>query len=57
MKGSWEPWVFAVAGAAIAAVVTLVMHQLPGPTYTWPYILTRLLGLVLIHVLPRLHRK
>ncbi len=56
MKGSWEPWVFAVAGAAITAVVTLVMHQLPGPTYTWPYILTTWLGLVLVQLAPRLRR-
>lgn len=56
MKGSWEPWVFAVAGAAITAVATLVMHQLPGPTYTWPYILTTWLGLVLVQLAPRLRR-
>ena len=54
-KGRWVPWAFAVAGAAITAVVTLAMHQLPGPTYTWPYVLTTWLGLVLIHVSPRLH--
>ncbi|MFQ4148912.1 urea transporter [Arthrobacter sp. LAPM80] len=57
MKGRWEPWVFAIIGSAVTAVVTLIMHTLPGPTYTWPYILTTWAGLVLIQLAPRLYRR
>jgi len=57
LKGRWEPWLFAVSGAAATAVVTLVMHRIPGPTYTWPYVLTTWVGLLVIHGVPRLHRK
>ena len=54
LKGVWEPWIMAVVGAALTALVTLGMHQLPGPIYTWPYILTTWVLLILVHVIPRL---
>lgn len=57
MKGSWEPWIFAIVGSGVTAVVTLLMHHLPGPTYTWPYIVTTWAGLILIHFVPRLQRR
>ncbi|WP_081709860.1 urea transporter [Arthrobacter sp. 35W] len=55
-RGTWEPWLLAVAGTGVTAVVTLVMHRLAGPTYTWPYILTLWAGLAVVHFVPRLHR-
>ena len=54
LKGVWEPWIMAVVGAALTALVTLGMHQLPGPIYTWPYILTTWVLLILVHITPRL---
>lgn len=57
LKGRWEPWMFAVAGSAVTAVLTLVMDRIPGPTYTWPYILTTWLGLILIYLVPQLRRR
>lgn len=55
MKGKWSPWIFAVAGSAITAVVTLLMRQLSIPTYTWPYVLILWTGLTVVHLAPRLH--
>lgn len=56
IKGKWLPWILAVVGSTATAVVTLLMHRLSIPTYTWPYVLTLWAGLALVHVAPRLHR-
>lgn len=36
LQSSSLSWVFAVVGTVVTAVVTLLMHELSGPTYTWP---------------------
>ncbi|HSU70486.1 MAG TPA: urea transporter [Micrococcaceae bacterium] len=46
LPGRWVPWVLALAGAILTAWVTLLMHALPGPVFTWPYILCTWLMLV-----------
>lgn len=56
VRGTWTPWLLAVWGAAVTAVVTLLMEQLVGPTYTWPYILSTWAGLVFVDLVPGLRR-
>lgn len=56
LKGTWEPWLMAVIGAALTALVTVWMHHVSGPVYTWPYILTTWVLLAVAHVIPRLQR-
>ena len=54
LSGTWEPWILAVIGAVLAALVTLWMLLLPGPIYLWPYVLTTWVLLIVVHVVPRL---
>lgn len=56
IKSSPISWTLAVIGTIITAVVTLVMHRLDVPTYTWPYILTTWVFLVIAHYLPSARR-
>lgn len=56
LQSSGISWLLAVIGTIITAVVTLLMHQLPGPTYTWPYILTTWVFLVIAHYIPAAKR-
>ncbi len=46
LPGRWVPWVLALVGAILTAWATLLMHALPGPVFTWPYILCTWLMLV-----------
>jgi urea transporter len=56
ISSSPTSWGLAVVGTIITAVVTLVMHRLDVPTYTWPYILTTWVFLVIAHYLPSARR-
>jgi len=56
VRGTWTPWLLAVIGAAVTAVVTLLMEQVVGPTYTWPYILSTWAGLIFVDLVPGLRR-
>lgn len=56
VKGTWEPWALAVVGSAVTALVTVWMHHVSGPVYTWPYILTTWVMLVIVYLVPNLHR-
>ena len=56
LRSTAVSWALAVLGAAVTAVVTLVMHDLDAPTYTWPYILTTWVFLVVTHYVPRVER-
>ncbi|WAP50902.1 urea transporter [Arthrobacter sp. ATA002] len=49
LRSSPVSWVLAVIGTVVTAVVTVVMHRLDAPTYTWPYILTTWVFLVIAH--------
>ncbi|MGW9403561.1 urea transporter [Arthrobacter sp. NPDC055585] len=49
-------WVLAVIGTVVTAVVTVVMHRLDAPTYTWPYILTTWVFLVIAYYIPAAKR-
>ncbi|WP_241384486.1 urea transporter [Rhodococcus sp. CH91] len=56
LKESVISWVLALLGTIVTAVVTLVMHDLDVPTYTWPYILTTWVFLVIAHYIPAAER-
>ncbi|QMW66079.1 urea transporter [Mumia sp. ZJ1417] len=57
LKSSAASWVYAAVGAAITAVTTLVMTDLTDqPHYTWPYILTTWVLLVVAAFIPMLKR-
>ncbi|AWB86150.1 urea transporter [Mycetocola zhujimingii] len=52
LKSNATSWILAVIGTIITALVTLLMHRLGAPTYTWPYILTTWVFLVIAHYIP-----
>ena len=57
LRSSTASWVYAVVGTAVTAVVTVVMTNLyGGPHYTWPYILTTWVFLVVAAFVPALRR-
>jgi len=57
LRSSTASWVYAAVGAAITAVTTLVMTDLTDqPHYTWPYILTTWVLLVVAGFVPVLKR-
>ncbi|KRA23025.1 hypothetical protein ASD65_00255 [Microbacterium sp. Root61] len=56
LKSSPTSWILAVIGTIVTAFVTLFMHQLSGPTYTWPYILTTWVFLIIAHYIPSAKR-
>lgn len=49
IRSSVRSWLFALPWIVITAVVTLVMHRLGLETYTWPYILTTWVALIVAH--------
>ena len=46
LRSSVASWLYALPWIAVTAVVTLVMHRAGIVTYTWPYILTTWVALV-----------
>ncbi|MDN3904934.1 urea transporter [Arthrobacter sp. YD2] len=56
LRSSAVSWVLAVIGTVVTAVVTVIMHDLNAPTYTWPYILTTWVFLVIAHYIPAAKR-
>jgi urea transporter len=56
LKSSTASWLYALPWIAVTALVTLVMHRAGIVTYTWPYILTTWVALIVasyIRGLPR----
>ena len=57
LRSSTASWVYAAVGAAVTAVVTVLINDLTGgPAYTWPYILTTWVLLVVATAVPALRR-
>ncbi|MCQ1957651.1 urea transporter [Arthrobacter sp. zg-Y826] len=56
LRSSTLSWILAVIGTVVTAVVTVIMHDLSAPTYTWPYILTTWVFLVIAHYIPAAKR-
>jgi urea transporter len=46
LKSSTASWLYALPWIAVTALVTLVMHRAGIVTYTWPYILTTWVALI-----------
>ncbi len=49
LRSSVASWLFSLPWIVVTAVVTLVMHRLGLETYTWPYILTTWVALVVAY--------
>ena len=57
LRSSTASWLYGALGAAVTAVTTLVMTDLTdAPHYTWPYILTTWVLLVVATFVPALRR-
>jgi urea transporter len=56
LRSSALSWILAVIGTIVTAFVTLGMHQLSAPTYTWPYILTTWVFLIIAAFIPQAKR-
>lgn len=56
LKSSGWSWLYSIPWIVVTAIVTLVMHNQGVQTYTWPYILTTWVALIVAHFIPRLKR-
>ncbi|WP_122817834.1 urea transporter [Nocardioides pantholopis] len=57
LRSSTASWIYGAVGAAVTAVVTLLMNDATSfPHYTWPYILTTWVLLVVAAYVPVLRR-
>lgn len=57
LRSSVASWIYAAIGAAVTAVVTLLLTDATdAPHYTWPYILTTWVFLVVATFIPALRR-
>jgi len=56
LRSSAASWLYAVPWIAVTAVVTLLMHRMGLETYTWPYIVTTWVALIVASAIPRLRR-
>jgi urea transporter len=55
LKGTWQPWVMAVVGTLLACLFTLLVQDLPG-VYTWPFVITTWVLLVVSRFIPGIKR-
>jgi len=56
LKSSTASWLYALPWIVITAIVTLLMHRLGLETYTWPYILTTWVALIVAYYVQGLKR-
>ncbi|QEW04131.1 urea transporter [Microbacterium lushaniae] len=56
LKSSTASWIYALPWIVITAVVTLGMHRAGWETYTWPYILTTWVALIVAYYVRGLRR-
>jgi urea transporter len=56
LKSSPASWLYALPWVAVTALVTLFMHRAGLVTYTWPYILTTWVALIVAHYVRGLTR-
>jgi urea transporter len=57
LKGSWQPWVAAVAGVLLTTLLTYLLHATAIPVYTWPFILATWMVLVAVKFVPGFPRR
>ncbi|WP_348770012.1 urea transporter [Arthrobacter sp. E3] len=55
LKGSWQPWVMAIAGTLLVGVVRIPIQDWDG-VYTWPFVLTTWILLSVGHFIPGIKR-
>jgi urea transporter len=56
LKSSAASWLYALPWVVVTAVVTLIMHRMGVVTYTWPYILTTWVALIVAFYIRGLSR-
>lgn len=56
LKSSVASWLYSLPWIVITAIVTLLMHRQGVETYTWPYILTTWVALIIAYYLGGLKR-
>ena len=52
LKGTWQPWVAAVAGAILSVPVAYLIQDMGIPVYTWPYVITTWIVLMVAKFIP-----
>ena len=57
LKGTWQPWVAAVAGVLLNTPLAYLLHATAIPVYTWPYILATWMVLVAVKFVPGFRRR
>lgn len=57
LKGTWQPWVAAVAGVILSTPLAYLLHATAIPVYTWPFILATWLVLVAAKFVPGFQRR
>jgi urea transporter len=56
LHSSVASWLYSLPWIVVTAIVTLLMHRAGWETYTWPYILTTWVALVVAHYVSGLRR-
>lgn len=56
LSGTWQPWVMAVAGLLLVVPVGTLVGSLDVPVYTWPFVLTTWILLIIARFIPGLNR-
>ena len=56
LESSMKSWLYSIPWIVVTAVVTMMMRNLELPAYTWPYILTTWVALVVAHYIHGLKR-
>ncbi len=56
LRGRMWPWVFAVIGSGVALLLETVLRPTGVPLFTWPYVLTAWLLLIVVRWMPSVSR-
>lgn len=56
LKSSIRSWLYSIPWIVVTAVATVILRNLELPAYTWPYILTTWVALVVAYYIPGLKR-
>lgn len=56
LRGTWQPWVAAVVGTLLSVPVTSLIQATSIPVYTWPYVITTWVILVVVKYIPGFER-
>lgn len=56
LSGTWQPWVMALLGTVLVVPVGMAVGATGVPLYTWPFVLTTWIMLVIAKFIPGLQR-